>query len=96
LERIRAAVAAVAPIAFRTADDIAAYVAGARLVGADGPEAFDEALLQKVLPRIRGIDAGVGEALSRVVEITEERYPLSHDKAKRMLEGFRLGVASFF
>lgn len=96
LERIRAAVSEAAPIAFRTADDIALYVDTASTLEADWRPLFDEAVLQKVLPRIRGIDPAVGEALEQIVEITEDVYPLSHAKAKRMLEGFRLGIASFF
>lgn len=96
LERIRAAVSETAPIAFRTADDIAAYVEAATAIEPDWQPVFDEAILQKVLPRIRGIDPEVGNSLARIVEITEGAYPLSHAKAKRMLEGFRLGVASFF
>jgi len=96
LELVRAAVAEVAPIAFRTADDVADYTRQAVAVGAAWEEAFDEAMLQKVLPRIGGMEPAVGEALQRLIEVTEGRYPLSHSKAKRMLEGFRLGVASFF
>lgn len=96
LEEIRRAVAEVAPIAFRTADDVREYVAKAEALGARSSEAFDEAMLQKVLPRIRGIEPAVGEALSRIVQIADGRYPLSYHKAKRMLEGFRRGVASFF
>jgi MoxR-like ATPase len=96
LARIRAAVAEAAPIAFRTADDFADYIEKAVAIGADWEEAFDEAVLQKVLPRIRGMDPVVGEALGRLVEITEGRYPLSHARAMRMLEDFRRGVASFF
>jgi MoxR-like ATPase len=96
LARIRAAVAEAAPIAFRTADDFADYIEKAVAIGADREEAFDEAVLQKVLPRIRGMDPVVGEALGRLVEITEGRYPLSRARAMRMLEDFRRGVASFF
>lgn len=96
LKQIREAVERVAPIAFRTADDIAAYVAAATRIEPDWRIAFDEALVQKVLPRIRGIDPAVGEALRRIVDITEERYPLTHKRAQRMLEDYRRGAASFF
>lgn len=96
LERVRIAVAQVAPIAFRTADDICDYVTIAAGIDPGWQGAFDETMLQKVLPRIRGIDQAVGDALAEIIKITEGRYPLSHAKAKRMLEGFRLGVASFF
>jgi hypothetical protein len=96
LERIRVAVVTAAPIAFRTADDIAGYVGIAVKLGSDWQAAFDEAILQKVLPRIGGIDQAVGDALAEIIRLSEGRYPLSHAKAQRMLEGFRLGVASFF
>jgi len=96
LVALREAVEDAAPIAFRTAHDVASYVEEARAHGASWEEAFDEAVLQKVLPRIGGMDLAVGEALDRIVDLCAGRYPLSAAKAGLMRERFRGGVASFF
>jgi hypothetical protein len=87
----------VGPFTFRVLDEMHAYVTAAATLGTSWEEALDEQLLQKVLPKIKGADPRVGDALSRIVELTEERFPLCHRKAAIMLEGFRAhGFASYF
>jgi hypothetical protein len=76
-------------------DDIRAYVEEAKEVGAPWAEAFDEAVLQKILPRISGIDSPVGVALEQAAALLSD-FPLSRVKAGEMLEGFRHGAASYF
>jgi len=87
----------VAPFAFRMLDEIAAYVGAAEELGVSWQEALDEQLLQKVLPKLKGADLRVGEALEWLVELTSEDFPLSNTKANEMLDEFRQhGFASYF
>lgn len=92
------AIGGVAPFAFRVLDEIAEYVSVARDHGSSWEEALDEQLLQKVLPKVKGTEPQVGEALSQFLEVVpEESYPLSHAKAQSMLEDFRThGFTSYF
>lgn len=91
------AVAGVAPFAFRVADEIGHYLGSAQGTGAGPDELLDEQILQKVLPKLKGSDLAVGEALGRLEELTAGRYPLSHGKVVRMREGFQQhGFASYF
>jgi hypothetical protein len=91
------AVHVVAPFAYRVIDEIAAYIDEAEALGVPWPDALDEQLLQKILPKFKGADLRVGDALSTFVVLVLERYPLSHRKAAEMLEGFlQHGFASYF
>jgi AAA domain (dynein-related subfamily) len=96
LIELRRVLEKAAPFAFRTVDDIRAYVTERMAVGASWEEAFDEAVLQKILPRISGMETHVGEALERVAELLGEAFPLSRAKAHEMLEGVPYGGASYF
>ena len=98
---------AVAPFAFRVLDEIKAYVEEAeKLKEAESSErlddvwkeALDEQLLQKILPKLKGADERVGEALNAFVEIAEnEGFELSREKAAAMLETFnKHGFTSYF
>jgi MoxR-like ATPase len=87
----------IAPFAFRTLDEIAAYVDGAEALSIPWQEALDEQLLQKVLPKLKGTDIRVNKALERLVELTDTTFPLSHTKVTKMLDEFRQhGFASYF
>jgi hypothetical protein len=87
----------VGPFTFRVLDEMHNYVNAAVAMDTPWEEALDEQLLQKILPKIKGADPRVGDALSRIVELTEERFPLCHRKASEMLEGFRAhGFTSYF
>lgn len=92
------AIGDVAPFAFRVLDEIEEYVQTAQDHGTSWEEALDEQLLQKVLPKVKGTEPKVGEALRSFLEaVPEETYPLSHAKAQRMLEDFRAhGFTSYF
>jgi hypothetical protein len=98
---------AVAPFAFRVLDEIKTYVEEAeKLKEAESyeklddvwKEALDEQLLQKILPKLKGADERVGEALKAFVEIAEnEGFELSCEKAAAMLETFnKHGFTSYF
>ncbi len=95
--RIWEVVWSTGPFAYRVVDDIATYVAAARQEGVSWEEAVDEQILQKILPKLKGTEPGVGIVLEELATLCEERYSLSHPRTKRMLEGFnRYGIASYF
>ena len=88
----------VAPFAFRVIDEIKIYVKEAEALDVEWQEALDEQLLQKILPKLKGADERVGEALKAFVNIAEENnFPLSHAKASKMLKIFEQhGFTSYF
>ena len=91
------AVSAVAPFAFRVVDEIGAYVDAAAEDGVSWEQAVDEQLLQKVLPKMKGTDLRLRSALSRFIEISEDRFPLSHAKAVALRAAFvEHGFTEFF
>jgi AAA domain (dynein-related subfamily) len=91
------AVHVVAPFAFRIVDEFDAYVAQSERLGVDWQEAVDDQLLQKVLPKIKGTDPRIRDALEGFVAATQEAFPLSHEKASEMLEAFNThGFVSYF
>ncbi len=87
----------VAPFAFRVIDDIKAYVEGAEALGVVTEEALDEQMLQKLLPKIHGIDPRIEQSLTRFIELCADRFPLSAEKAGNMRTRFNdHGSASYF
>ena len=87
----------VAPFAYRIVDEIKTYVTEAEQLEIPWSEAFDEQLLQKVLPKLKGTDLRVGATLQQFVNLTEQYFPLSFVKAKEMADGYRQhGFASYF
>jgi hypothetical protein len=59
--------------------------------------AVDEQLLQKVLPKVKGTDPRIGEALQQFVTLTAEGFPLSNAKASSMSASYRdHGFVSYF
>lgn len=90
------AVASVAPFAFRVVDDMRRYIDGAAGLGVPWEDLIDELLLQKVLPKIRGTNPRVGDALEAFGTITGP-FALTHAEVLAMRAGFdQHGVASFF
>ena len=87
----------VAPFAFRTIDDIRNYVKAAEALGVEVEAALDEQMLQKLLPKVHGIDPRIEQALTGFIELCGDRFPLSADKARRMRIRFNEhGSASYF
>ena len=87
----------VAPFAFRVVDDIRNYVDAAEAIGVEVEEALDEQMLQKLLPKVHGIDPRIEQALTGFIELCGDRFPLSSDKARRMRIRFNEhGSASYF
>ena len=92
------AVHSVAPFAFRVMGEMVAYVKQAEEVSVPWKDALDEQLLQKVLPKFKGADSRVGEALKNFLEIAKNNnLELSRKKAEEMLKKFREhGFTSYF
>jgi MoxR-like ATPase len=91
------AVRETAPFGYRVIDQLESYIEAARLHGVDWQAALDEQVLHKVLPKIKGAEPHVGDALAQLQEITHERLPLSHQKAIEMQNRFRNhGFTSYF
>jgi AAA domain (dynein-related subfamily) len=93
------AVQIVAPFAFRIVDEINSYVQTSVAGGIDisWQRAFDEQLLQKVLPKIKGTDPRIGNALNKLVGLTDPNFPMTHERVGKMLENFNLhGFVSYF
>ncbi len=93
------AVQIVAPFAFRIIDEINSYVQASVADGIDisWQQAFDEQLLQKVLPKIKGTDPRIGNALNNLIGLTDSDFPMTHERVGKMLENFNLhGFVSYF
>ena len=87
----------VAPFAFRVIDDIRNYVDAAEVLGVEAEAALDEQMLQKLLPKVHGIDPRIEQALTSFIGLCGDRFPLSSDKASRMRIRFNEhGSASYF
>jgi hypothetical protein len=92
------AIHSVAPFAFRVMGEVVAYVEQAEEARVPWQDALDEQLLQKVLPKFKGVDARLGEVLQAFIAIAEQHeFELSRAKAEEMLNNFREhGFASYF
>lgn len=88
----------VAPFAFRILNEITTYVKEAELLDICWENSLDEQLLQKILPKFKGADERVGQALDAFVKIASENgFILSHNKAVKMLDIFnKNGFTSYF
>ncbi|MEO8476838.1 MAG: AAA family ATPase [Actinomycetota bacterium] len=87
----------IAPFGFRVLEEMHHYVVAADEVGIAWEVALDEQLVQKVLPRVRGADSSLDEALERFVAALGGGFPLASAKAERMREDYAThGFASYF
>ena len=96
--RIWDALRPLAPFGFRVLDEIHSYVTAARQVDTPWEVALDEQLVQKVLPRVRGADRRLTDALDAFLSVLDpELFPLSRAKAEQMRHDYEThGFASFF
>jgi len=91
------AVAEVMPFSIRIVDEINKYIAEASVIGVPWELAFDDQIIQKILPRVRGTDIRFGVMLQRLNEITANRFPKSNYKIQHLSYGFHTnGIVSFF
>ena len=87
----------VAPFAFRVIDDITHYVEAAEVFDVERDASLDEQMLQKLLPKVHGIDPRIEQALASFIDLCGERYPLSAEKARQMRIRFNEhGSVSYF
>jgi len=73
----------IAPFGFRVLDEVNTYVQAADEIGTDWRQAFDEQLVQKVLPRVRG-DESARPAVEGFLAVIGDGFPLAQEKAERM------------
>jgi hypothetical protein len=86
-----------APFAFRVVDEIRSYIQEADQLGVPWDMALDEQLLQKVLPKVKGVDPRVGDGLQQLMTVCGDRFPLTRTKTHQMLQAFKQhGFVSFF
>jgi hypothetical protein len=91
------AVADVMPFSIRVVDEINKYVAEAARIGVPWQEAFDDQIIQKILPRVKGTDIRIGVMLQKLNEITANQFPRSNYKIQQLSYGFHSnGIVSFF
>lgn len=88
----------VAPFGFRVLDDLTAYISHSQMLGVSVTDAVDEQMLQKVLPKFRGGDPRLIEALESLRILAEEQgWRLTLTKLREMLDCHeRHGLVSFF
>ena len=85
------------PVGFRVLDDIADYLKLAEEEGVDWPVALDEQIVSKLLPKLRGLDPEVAEALRQVMTRVEDEFPRAAAKCHSMLQRLQAtDVVSFF
>ncbi len=91
------AVADVMPFSIRVVDEINRYVAEAARIGLPWEEAFDDQIIQKILPRVKGTDIRIGVMLQKLNDITANQFPRSNYKIQQLSYGFHTnGIVSFF
>ena len=73
----------VAPFGFRVLDEISAYLVAADEIETPWETAFDEQLVQKVLPRVRS-DASAAGAIDAFLDALGDGFPLAQAKAAKM------------
>lgn len=91
------AVADVMPFSIRVVDEINRYVAEASRIGIPWEAAFDDQIIQKILPRVKGTDIRIGVMLQKLNEITANHFPRSNYKIQQLSYSFHTnGIVSFF
>ena len=85
------------PVGFRVLDDIADYLKLAEQENVDWRVALDEQIVSKLLPKLRGLDPEVAEALRLIDTRVDGEFPRASAKCKSMLQRVQAtDVVSFF
>ena len=79
----------IAPFGFRVLEEMHHYVVAAGEVGIAWEVALDEQLVQKVLPRVRGADASLDDALAAFLAALGEGFPLATGEGRADAPGLR-------
>lgn len=92
-----ARMAPACPVGFRVLDDIADYLTLAGREGVDWRVALDDQIFSKLLPKLRGLDPEVVEALRLIDARVDGEFPRASAKCKSMLQRVQAtDVVSFF
>lgn len=85
------------PVGFRVLDDIADYLKLAEQEDVDWRVALDEQVVSKLLPKLRGLDPEVAEALRLIDTRVDGEFPRASAKCKSMVQRVQAtDVVSFF
>ena len=86
------------PVGFRVLDDIADYIERSERDSTHWQAALDQQIVSKLLPKLRGVDPEVAEALRNVRKVVDdEAYPLARDKSEIMWRRYEAtDVVSYF
>ena len=85
------------PVGFRVLDDIADYLKLAEQEGVDWRVALDEQIVSKLLPKLRGLDPDVAEALRQIEARVNGEFPKAAAKCQSMVQRVKsTDVVSFF
>ena len=87
----------VSPFAYRILDDIESYVEESSKLDVVWEVALDEQIIQKILPKVKGTESQVGIALQNLIDLTQDKFPMTKSKSTAMLDRFQKnGFTSFF
>lgn len=85
------------PVGFRVLDDIADYIERSEKDSTHWRAALDQQIVSKLLPKLRGVDPEVAEALRNVRKLVYEDFPLARDKSEIMWRRYEAtDVVSYF
>jgi 5-methylcytosine-specific restriction protein B len=73
-----------AEFGYRTANEMSVLVGYLTYFGLSENDAYDIAIMQKMLPKLHGSRSKLGRILPALIELCENKYPISFEKLTRM------------
>ena len=73
-----------AEFGYRTANEMTILVSYLKYFGMTDIEAYDVAIMQKLLPKLHGSRSKLNRVLSKLIELCGDKYPISREKLERM------------
>jgi 5-methylcytosine-specific restriction protein B len=73
-----------AEFGYRTANEMSILVGYLTYFGLSENDAYDIAIMQKMLPKLHGSRSKLGRILPALIELCENKYPISFEKLNRM------------
>jgi len=73
-----------AEFGYRTANEMTTLVSYLVHFGMSDAEAYDVAIMQKLLPKLHGSRSKLNKVLPRLIELCQDKYPISLEKLERM------------
>ncbi|MBF2054888.1 MAG: EVE domain-containing protein [Candidatus Sericytochromatia bacterium] len=87
----------VAPLSYRSLNDMHSYLQAALAMGLDWESALDQQLVQKVLPQLQQLQPHHARALASLAAVLPERFCLSRQKLQQLQQSLQeMGFAAFF